>query len=354
MITSSPHMKKLVPLFLIAALMLPATAMAQLTDIGSFLRAGKEDATLLTREYLKPFPTGFGTGLNAGWSETAAPKKTLGFSLQVRPSVALVPSSDQEFDISALTLSRMRLASGENPITPTIAGSDSGGPEMVIEDENGNELSRFNMPGGTGVNFVPAPVVQAGLGLVKGTDITLRYLPETEVGDYGNFSLLGGAVKHELTQWLPGNKLIPVDISVMVGFNQIDITGNLDVRPDLGSTPADPTDPGDFSDQVVETTTNTMVINAMVGKNLPFISVYAGAGYQKATFDLAIKGDYPVELPFNQYEVIRNPVNFSIDSETSAHLLGGFRIKLGVLAIYGEATLANYFTANAGVGISFR
>ncbi|MEP5943150.1 MAG: hypothetical protein ABJ356_01240 [Balneola sp.] len=36
------------------------------------------------------------------------------------------------------------------------------------------------------------------------------------------------------------------------------------------------------------------------------------------------------------------------------HLLGGFRLRLGILAFYGEATLANYFTANAGVGISFR
>lgn len=354
MTTTLRQLKKIVPIFLIAALLLPAAAMAQLTDIGSFLKAGKEDATLLTREYLKPFPTGFGTGLNAGWSETAAPKKTLGFSLQIRPSVAMVPSSDQEFDISKLDLSRMRLADGENPISPTIAGSKSGGPEMIIEDGDGNRISSFNMPGGTGVNFVPAPVVQAGLGLIKGTDITLRYLPETEIGDYGDFSIIGGAVKHELTQWLPGNKLIPVDISVMVGFNQIDIAGNLDVKPDLGSTPADPTEPGDFRDQVVETTTNTMVINALVGKNLPFISVYAGAGYQKATFDLDVKGDYPVELPFNRYEVVRNPVSFSIDSESTAHLLGGFRIKLGVLAIYGEATLANYFTANAGVGISFR
>ncbi|HKK24272.1 MAG TPA: DUF6588 family protein, partial [Gracilimonas sp.] len=77
-------------------------------------------------------------------------------------------------------------------------------------------------------------------------------------------------------------------------------------------------------------------------------------GFQKSTFDLNVNGDYPVSLPLNRYEVVSDPIGFSVDSESNAHLLGGFRIKLGFLAIYGEATLANYFTANAGVGLSFR
>ncbi len=67
---------------IILGLSIPGTVQAQLGDIGSFLKAGTDDAELLMREYLKPFPTGFGTGLNAGFTESAAPKKTLGFSLK--------------------------------------------------------------------------------------------------------------------------------------------------------------------------------------------------------------------------------------------------------------------------------
>tara|TARA_R110002095_G_scaffold202366_1_gene183939 strand:- start:338 stop:760 length:423 start_codon:yes stop_codon:yes gene_type:complete len=140
----------------------------------------------------------------------------------------------------------------------------------------------------------------------------------------------------------------------MVGFNKISLDADLDVQPATGAVPNDPTNPGDFSNQGVTTETNTFVLNAYVGKSLPFISVYGGLGYQKASLDINVEGDYPVELPFNRYDVISDPFSFSLDSESSVHMLGGFRLRLGILAIYGEATLANYFNANLGFGISFR
>ncbi|MTI88001.1 MAG: hypothetical protein FH748_08540 [Balneolaceae bacterium] len=364
----SPTAKSFALTVLITLLSIAPVA-AQFTSVGAFLRAGKEDATLLTKEYLKPFPTGFGTGLNAGWTETAAPKKTLGLSLQIRSSLAFVPSSAREFDISALTLQKINVAQGGNPVTQTIAGSNDDGPLLKIyddpDDPNRNELGQFNMPGGTGLPVVPAPIVQAGLGLMKGTDITARFVPETDIGNYGSIGLLGGAIKHDITQWLPGDKLLPVDISLMVGFTQMNMDGDLSLPPSPSAT-RDPNDPSlvsnpnpDFSSQLVTATTNTFVFNALVGKSLPLISVYGGIGFQKATFELDIEGDYPVPS-FNpttvtqDYIVLQDPISFEIDSESNAHLLGGFRLKLGFLAIYGEATLAEYFTANAGIGISIR
>lgn len=329
-----------------------APAQAQFGDVGAFLRAGAADAEILTKEYIRPLPTGFGSGLNAGFTETAGPKKTLGFSLQIRPSLALVPSSDQKFDIADLALSNIRPANAANTITPTISGESTVGPELIIEDDDGNELSRFNMPKGLGIPAVPAPIIQAGIGLIRSTDVTLRYMPKTTIDSFGSFSVLGGAIKHGINQYLPGGKILPVDISVMVGFNKVNLDAELDVKPRTGSIPNG--QPGDFEDQAIKTETNTFVINAYVGKSLPFISVYGGLGYQKASLDVDMIGDYPVELPFNRYDVITDPFAFSLDSESSVHMLGGFRLRLGILAFYGEATLANYFTVNAGVGISFR
>lgn len=289
-------------------------------------------------------------------------KKTLGFSLQIRPSIALVPTSDQSFDISSLGLDKISLAAGESPITPTISGSTGSGPELVI-NENGNEISIFNMPGGTGVAFVPAPIIQASLGLIKNTDITVRYLPEVSFDDYGSISIIGGAIKHGINQYIPAGKLLPVDLSIMFGFNQIGADANLSLAQ-VGTR--DPNDPNlvsnptpNFDNQQVTTQTSTYVVNVLAGKALPFISVYGGLGFQKASFDLTMEGDYPVPFfnpltPGEDYFVIQDPVSFTIDSESNVHMLGGFRLRLGFIAFYGEATLANYFTANAGVGISFR
>lgn len=337
---------------------------AQLGDIGAFLKAGAEDATILTKEYLKPLPTGFGTGLNAGWNEGAAPKKTLGFSIQVRTSAAIVPESDRSFDISTLGLNKIRVANGEDPVSPTLAGVSEQGPLLeIFEDPNDptTKIGEFPMPKGTGIAVVPAPIIQASLGLIKGTDISVRFVPEVEIGDYGSFGVIGGAIKHDFLQYIPGGKLMPFDLSVMVGYNQIKLNGNLNLNPEGARNPFDPSlvsnPTPDFDDQAVNTTTNAYVVNAIIGKSIPLISVYGGVGYQKADFDLSIDGDYPVNTDVmgqQYYNVISDPVSFTLESESNVHLLGGFRLRLGVLAIYGEATLANYFTANAGVGISFR
>ncbi len=347
---------------LILGFVLITPAQAQFGDIGAFLKAGAEDASILTKEFLKPYPTGFGTGLNAGFTETAAPKKLLGFSLQVRTSLAIVPSSDESFDISSLNLQKIRVAAGSSPITSTIAGSSDNGPLLEIMEGN-TKIGEFTMPGGTGFAFVPAPIVQASVGLIKETDLTLRYLPEVGIGSYGDISIIGGAIKHSLTQYVPGGKLLPVDVSIMLGFNKINLNGDLDLQP-VGTR--DPNDPSlaqnpnpNFDNQEAKTTTNTFVANILVGKSLPFISGYAGLGFQKASFELKMKGDFPVSsynplTPGNDYAVLTNPFSLTIDSESSVHALAGFRIKLGLLAFYGEATMANYFTANAGIGISFR
>ena len=339
---------------------------AQFGDIGAFLKAGADDARILTREYLRPYPTGFGTGLNAGFTESAAPKKKLGFSLQIRPSLAVVPTGSQSFDVSSLGLSKIVVAAGENPIAQTVAGKSDKGPLLEIYQDPNNantKVGEFEMPGGTGFAFVPAPIVQASVGLIKKTDITLRYLPEVGIGDYGDIGIIGGAIKHELGQYIPGSKLLPVDISLMVGFNQINVNANLDLQPEGTRDPNDPSltsnPTPNFNEQQASTTTNTFVVNAIVGKSLPFISVYGGLGFQQATFELKMEGDYPVDsfnpiTPTDDYVVLTDPFSFEIDSESNIHALAGFRVKLGILAIYAEATAANYFTANAGVGISFR
>ena len=305
---------------LLLGFMAVAPANAQFGDIGAFLKAGAADAEILTREYIRPLPTGFGTGLNAGFTEGAGAKKTLGFSLQVRSSVAFAPTSAQRFDVAELNLSNIVPADPSNTVTPTLVGKNSSGPLMEIQDDDGNRLSTFNMPRGfspLGFNIVPAPTIQANVGLIKSTDITLRFMPEVKLGDFGRMNILGGAIKHGINQYIPGGKLLPVDLSIMVGFNKISLDADLDVQPATGAVPNDPTNPGDFSNQGVTTETNTFVLNAYVGKSLPFISVYGGLGYQKASLDINVEGDYPVELPFNRYDVISDPFSFSLDSESA-------------------------------------
>lgn len=320
---------------LLGAFLISTPVQAQLEEIEAFLESGADNATALTQAYLSPLPTGLSTTLNSGWTTKAAATKTLGFSIQVRTAFAAVPSSGKTFDASQLGLSNV-LVTGNS--SNTISGAKGAGQTISSTDPN-NTFS-FDLPGGTGFEYVPTAMVQANVGLIKGTDVTLRYIPETDIGEYGRISVVGAGLKHDLNQWLPGGKLLPVDISVMAAFSQIDMDADLEFNP--GAT-----------DQVVETTTNTFVMNALVGKTLPFISAYAGVGYQTGNFELNMLGDYQIGSGPAQ-TTISDPVSYKQDSDASVHALAGLQFKLAIFRIYAEVTAAEYMTANAGIGIGFR
>ena len=81
----------------------------QLKEIEKFLDAGGDNVDALTKAYLSPLPNGIISGLNSGWTTKAKPTKSLGFSLQLRASVATVPSVEQMFDASSIGLEGLSL-----------------------------------------------------------------------------------------------------------------------------------------------------------------------------------------------------------------------------------------------------
>jgi len=318
------------------------SAFAQLDDIGEFLRAGEADAEKLTRAYLSPLPTGLSTSLNSGWNSSAGTRRPLTFSFDVRVSAAFVPDSDQDFNLNELDLENVRPADQREFIAPTISGDDEGAPTVNLFADTGNggqqQIGSFDLPGGSGVSLVPAPMLQAGLGFFKHTDVTVRYIPETDLDDYGDISLIGGSVKHEITQWFPGGNLSPVDISIQAGISKVDLNANLDA---LGG-----------GDQKVETTTNTFVLNALIGKSTSFASFYAGAGIQNGDFEVDVLGDFEVETIAGT-TTVSDPISYTEDSDAGIHLLAGLKFRLAIFSIYAEGTLAEYPTLNAGIGIGF-
>lgn len=358
------HKNYHIPKILLAALLLftcvTASSYAQIGNIEELIRTGQEDAEKLTQAYFKPLPSGFGADINSGWFMNAKPHKTLGFDIQIRGAVAFVPSSDQSFDLNDLDLQRVRPADPNDTISPTIGGEDNPGPGIIVEDEDGNQVAQFNLPSGSGYNLVPAPMIQASLGIVKNTDITARFIPKSQADDI-EYGMVGFGIKHGINQWLPGGNVLPVDLSLMAGYTHIDVTGKLNLRPESGAAP-NPFNPdaatADFEDQEAPLSLNTFTIKALVGKSLPFISVYGGLGYETSTLDVDVVGDYPVSVdigaPGSYYDIITDPVGYEQDGNNKFSLLAGANLKLLFFNIFAEYTLADYSVLNAGIGFSFR
>lgn len=366
----------LLTIFLISFSALPS--FAQLENSGKFIRAGVEDAELLLSEYFKPFGKGFGPGLNAEWVHSAKPHKTLGFHLSVRAGLAIVPEADKSFDVTNLNFNRLEYADdpGDSPITPTINGENTKGPRMLAQtmvtlpDGSTQQvtLADFNMPQGTGFGYVPAPMIQGGVGIIKDTEVMIRYMPPVDMGFDGSINLIGGGIKHGLNQWLPGGGLLPVDISIMAGYTSLGVDVNLDVQPEVDSNTRNPyaNQPDTWEGQKITMNSQSFTAMALVGKNLPIISVYGGIGIESSTLDLNMNGSYPVTAPDDpnnpnyeagKYKVVKkvdNPIALSFKGANSLKAMAGVRFRVAIFSINADYTIGNYPVASVGVGISFR
>ena len=317
-------------------------SMAQL-DFDSFLEAGISDANTLLQSYLEPGFQGVGYGLNGGWYNTARPHQTLGFELSISASAAIVPTSAQFFTFNNSDYQNVRLSDNNRNQLPTLFGPNLGAddlPELTFLDpDTGDEVIRISAPTGLGIdeelpfNAVPTPMLQLSLGLIKGTDLKVRYVPTTSFGeDDGEVSLFGLGIMHDIKQHIPGIKLLPFDLSVFAGFTNLKTTLAVDAA----------------LNQFAELETKGLLVQALVSKKLAFVTAYGGIGYSRATTTFNLLGTYSTET--NSYT---NPIN--LDFENSGMRANvGLRFRLLFFNVFGEYAFQEYNTATVGIGFSFR
>ncbi len=346
---------------------------AQLTDMGRLLTGGAEDGAKLLEAYLTPFPAAFGATLNAGWYNTARTHRFPGFDLTLSVNLAFVPDEAKQFNLADLQLSQYTRFP-EGAVSPTFSGA-SGDPRpamQVISEEHGVVIAEYTLPQGTGVGFIPAPTLQLGVGVPFGTDIIARYTPEVTFGDAGNMGLWGAGVKHDVKQWLPFLRRLPiVNLSVMGGYTNFYTGADIDFRPanirDANNRPANDntTTMVSFDNQYMNFRVQSFTANIIGSADLPMFTAYAGLGINSTTTNLKMTGWYPVPridpqdpsaIEVTDNSAIKDPVDFTLGDYRGAQprvTMGG-KVKLAILHIHLDYTWSNYSVITAGMGISFR
>lgn len=366
--------KRIATVTIILGLILFSTAnsaFAQFGSAGQILRAGQQDANILLKAYFEPLGKGFGTDLNTGWFNTAKPHSTLGFDVTLSASTVAVPGVDQSFNVQELSLSELEYIEDQSssPITPTAFGNNVSGATMgayYVNPLTGTRelLFDFEMPQGTGISYVPAPMLQASVGVIKNTDITLRYVPQTSFSNDIKGGLWGLGVKHGINQWLPGGKLLPVNISLQGGFTKLRSSMAFNIDPEQGPDIQNDYPESTWEGQKAKLTSNAFTVNALVGKTLPFIAVYGGLGYETSTVSLSTPGSYPITVPNENYnssddprkaiEAVEDPINITYKDNSSFRALVGARLKLTIFHITASYTLSKYPVAQVGFGFGIR
>lgn len=329
-------------LFLSALMSMPLSVLAQ-SDIDVYLEAGAEDASKLIQSYLTPALNGFGYGMNNGWYNTAKAHKTLGFDLTVTVSAVKVPSSKEFFTFRNSDYENIKLVNGETAQLPTLMGPNEDGPELEIYDENGQAtgVSVTSIPGiglkdEIGINAVPVPMAQLGIGIAKNTDLKFRYIPKIDLDGDGDIGLFGIGVMHDVKQWIPGIKLLPFDLSALVGYTKLTANYNLE-----GNIEGD-NQKGEFS-------ATGVTFQGIISKQFSVLTLYGALGYNSTNTSAKVLGTYELE----DYDTLVDPVDLSF-GEGSMMLTAGFRLKLAILTLHADYTLNKYPVITAGVGFSVR
>lgn len=364
------YMKKIYPVaclfFLLAGLTIPAKTIAQNEeDMSAFLQAGQEDASKLIEAYVQPMVKSLSYGMTGGWYTTAKAHKTLGFDLSVTVNAAFIPSSENFFnpnkmDFKNTTYNGARPDESTGPFDPTKKAPTIFGPKDETEYQSsydpdgsgplGEQTYVFRGPEGfdvkkeIGIAAIPTPMVQLGIGIIKNTDIKLRFVPKQTAGS-SEIKMFGVGIMHDIKQHIKGIKLMPFDLSALVAYNSV--SGATDLTSD-GSDGVPASDNG-----VGRYKFNSWVIQALISKKISVLTGYAGVGYTIVDTKVDVEGDYVIVPEVGDPGTVSDPVSIDFQNN-SLRLTLGMRLKLGPVYFNGDYSFAKFNTLSVGFGFSVR
>lgn len=326
------------------------------------------------KAYLGPIGSAFGANLNSGWVHRAPQSKLFGFDLEVgfvamgtmfqdenktfKKTTEFKFSTEQATVLVETQPEFKSPASGSpqeqaktqliNKITgktyttsifgPTIVGKKSEEIQVLFPGESvtigGSTYSIPEKDASTGITGVlddlsalPLAAPQLTFGTIYGTSVSFRYLPAVKINDdLGDFKYFGFGLMHNPQAWLP----IPLPVDLSAAF----FTQTMDV--------------GKFFQ--AKATMFGIFASKKFGPGIINITPYVGFSIESSTIDVT----YDVVIPT---PAIPNPtptqIKFSLEGENSTRITVGASLKILLINLNVDYSLAKYNVASAGLSFYF-
>jgi len=166
------------------------------SEFTRILSSGIDDANKLVQAYGSPLLQAMGNNLCQGWYSTAAPLKPWRFEFKLSSTASFAPQNKRYFDIESLELTNTCTADAGNRL-PTFFGNKENsflvykvwGPDSLY---NISYKSQVPIPN---ISYFPFITPQLTVGLPKGTEIMLRYLPSINVNLIGEEPYTGNTFR---------------------------------------------------------------------------------------------------------------------------------------------------------------
>lgn len=293
--------------------------------LNNVVQESLHDSEILLEGYMSPLGAVLGSGLNGGWYNTAKSHSLGGFDVTAGLHIISIPNSAETFNPSN-DFNQFQIQGNQN--IPTFVGPENTNSQIIVP---GNDS--FLAPVGTDLPAIPVPYFQGSIGGPKKTDILFRLSPFKL--DFGNmkFGYWGVGFKHDLLQWIPIAKKIPVDLSYLISYSKLTSTFNF------------------YGDKNLDFKVRGLNQYLCLSKKLSFITLYSGVGYHFSNSRLKLNGDFVVD-PNGEQVTISNPFDFNFGGVNGFKTDVGVRMKILVFALHAQWTRAEYNMFTFGVGLS--
>ncbi len=309
-----------------------------------------------SKAYVAPITSAFGANLNSGWVHGAPKATKFSFDLEIGfvGMATLFGSSNQTFSSSGSfrfnydqaeqlipsnitgtrrTQIRNEIMSRDFTVSingPTIVGKKTDSikvvfPGATIQGETiGQKTIVLPVTGYLEeLPALPLAVPQVSFGTIFGTQVAIRYLPEFDISpDLGKFKYTGFGIQHNPTMWVP----FPVPVNVSVGY----FTQSLEVG------------------KIFKTSASMFGIFASkrFGPGALNIEPYAGLSFESSSID--VQYDVVYDTPTGPSP---STIKYSIEGENSTRITLGATLKLALLGISVDYSIAKYNTVSASLNI---
>ncbi|SDS96163.1 hypothetical protein SAMN05192545_2451 [Maribacter dokdonensis] len=324
------------------------TTVAQ-ADFNNVLAAGVEDAERFTTDYMAPLSESVVYGMSTGWYNTADAKPLGGFEISIIGNITGFKNKEDKKTFILDPSDYENLDFVENPGVArevSTALGDISGTQVFVEGEVLGVTVRetFELPSGLAgenIDFVPSGYLQASVGVIKGTEIKARFLPKMEYED-ASIGLFGLGIQHDFTKLLPADKILPVAISAVIGYT------NINGDYDLSNARLI-----EGENQRIEAEISSWAFGAVVSTKLPIINFYGGVNYITGKSVTDVLGTYRVNSGPFESETYEDPFSIVKNVNGVSGTLGT-KLKLGFFRLNAEYNLGEFNTATVGINFGFR
>jgi len=355
-------------IYLILLVVVMATySYAQVLTSTHFVQASIIDGEKLTKAYLTPLEHTMAFANSDGNINFTISDKKFAFNFGFSVSSISTIGKDKTFDVNSIGLTEVEPLDPNNTIAQTFFGDETSigmqtkstyyKPAFPVGYTE-EPIAVFQTAEGSGIGLLPLPVLSASV-YAYGTHLSFSGLAKINIPETnGDIYSIGFALQHNLGEFIKVFADLPVDISVLTGYQKTKLSYYLDIKPDETRTELNLQDNGPYDNQVLTVSTFAIPIELIVSKEINGFNFYAFTGYSIQKSSVELKGNYPIYLadPTSTFQVLVEDITDPFSYEQNFNELKGglgMTYQLHFLKLKTNATLSKYFLFNMGLEINF-